>query len=43
MKEFLILCGILLAVVPQVLTPALICILVGLIYPRHDDLPEYWE
>jgi len=43
MKEFLIVCGIIIAVMPQNLFLALICILLGLIYPRQDDLPDSWQ
>ncbi|HTL56281.1 MAG TPA: hypothetical protein VL361_11425 [Candidatus Limnocylindrales bacterium] len=40
MKEFLIICGILLAVMPQALSLALVCILLGLICPHAEDFPD---
>jgi len=42
MKAFLVLGGVLLAVVPHLPTLALLCLVLGIICPQPEDLTDSW-
>ena len=42
MKALLVIGGILLAVVPHLPILAVLCILVGIVYPQPEDLADSW-